>query len=93
MGTVRFEAELQDARGGGHVVVVDEALAASIGARHRTRVRGRFCPAGYRSNLMKAHGVLYLGVHESTIAEAGVAVGVTVPVTMALDPDVRPGDP
>jgi hypothetical protein len=42
---------------------------------------------------MKAHGVLYLGVHKATIAAAGVAVGDTVPVTMALDPDRRPDDP
>ncbi|HEY7668878.1 MAG TPA: DUF1905 domain-containing protein [Actinomycetota bacterium] len=92
MDEVGFDGTLRAARGGGHVVAVDEALAASIGAKHMTRVRGRFGGTGYRSNLAKMHGTLYLGVHEATVQAAGVAIGDTVAITMALDPDPRPSD-
>jgi hypothetical protein len=92
MDEVTFTADLQGARGGGHVVVVDEELAASIGVKHMTRVRGRFAGVGYRSNLARMQGTLYLGVHKATVQAAGVAIGDRVEVTMAPDPDPRPGD-
>jgi hypothetical protein len=85
-----FEAELLAARGGGHVVVVNEALAATVGATHMTRVRGTLNDTPFRSNLVKMNGVLYLGVHKATIEAAGVALGDTVTVSMDLDTEPRP---
>jgi hypothetical protein len=89
---VAFESELLAARGGGHVVTVDEDRAASIGAKHMTRVRGRLNGTPFRSNLVKMSGTLYLGVHKATVHAAGVAVGDLVSVSMSLDSDPRPSD-
>jgi Domain of unknown function (DUF1905) len=88
--TVAFESELLAARGGGHVVAVDEDRAESIGAKHMTRVRGDLNGTPFRSNLVKRSGTLYLGVHKATIHAAGVAVGDNVTVSMRLDTDPRP---
>ena len=92
MGEVRFSGELRAAGRGGHVVVVDEDLAASIGARHQTRVHGTFGGVGFRSNLVKMNGTLYLGVHKSTLETAGVAIGDVADITMSLDIEPQPGD-
>jgi uncharacterized protein DUF1905 len=84
---IRFRGHLEGARGGGHVIAVDETLAASIGAKHMTRVRGTVAGADYRSNLVKMRGTMYLGVHKATIERAGV--GDDVDVTARIDPGPR----
>ena len=91
MDEVRFSGELRGAGRGGHVVVVDEDLAASIGARHQTRVQGTFGGVGFRSNLVKMNGALYLGVHKATLEMAGVAIGEVAEITMSVDTEPRPG--
>ena len=68
MTSVRFEAKVEPARGGGHVVEVDRALAERIGAKHMTRVRGQLDGTGYRSNVASMGG-LVLGVHKATLEE------------------------
>jgi hypothetical protein len=66
-----FTAVIEGAGGGGHVVVVPENAAAEIGGKHLLRVKGTIAGAAYRSNLTKASGILYLGVHKATLAAAG----------------------
>jgi hypothetical protein len=92
MTTVTFEAVVEDARGGGHVVEVDRELAARIGAKHMTRVRGTFAGTSYRSNVASMGGRLVLGVHVATLRAAGRDTGDTVKVTMELDPEPRERD-
>jgi hypothetical protein len=89
---VRFRGTVEGARGGGHVVEVDPTRASSIGAKHRTRVRGTLAGAAYRSNLISMGGRLLLGVHKATLAAAAKDTGDTVQVTMAIDDEPRPGD-
>ena len=86
---VRFTGEPESARGGGHVVAVDPALAASIGAKGRTRVRGTFGGAPYRSNLVSTGGRLLLGVHKATVEASVWHPATSVDVTMEPDPEPR----
>jgi hypothetical protein len=60
--------------------------------RYRDRVRGTVNGAAYRSSLMKYSGVFHMGVHKSTLAQAGAALGDTVAVTIERDPDPLPTD-
>jgi Domain of unknown function (DUF1905) len=89
---VAFEGELRSARGGGHAVSFDEALAASIGAKHMSRVTGTLDGAPFRSSVMRSGGGMFLGVHKATIHASGVAVGDTVRIEMSLDTEPREGD-
>jgi Bacteriocin-protection, YdeI or OmpD-Associated/Domain of unknown function (DUF1905) len=89
---IRFRATVEAARGGGHVVEVDPGLAGSIGAKHRTRVRGDLAGASYRSNLASMGGRLVLGVHKATLETAGVGTGEEVQVTMSVDAQPLPHD-
>jgi hypothetical protein len=89
---IRFRATVEAARGGGHVVEVDPAIAGRVGAKHRTRVRGSIAGAAYRSNLASTGGRLVLGVHKATLEVAGKEEGDTVSVTMALDTQTHPND-
>ena len=89
---VRFTGVLRAARGGGHAIDVDERLAGSLGARHMSRVRGTVNGTSYRSTVARMGGVVFLGVHAATVRAAGIAVGDSVEVTMALDDEPREGD-
>ncbi len=88
---VRFRATVEAARGGGHVVEVDPAIAGRIGAKHRTRVRGTFAGTAYRSNLVSRGGRL-VGVHKATLRAAGTLPGDMVVITMAVDTEPLPND-
>jgi hypothetical protein len=92
MTTITFEGVVEPARGGGHVVEVDRALAERIGARHMTRVRGTLDGTEYRSNVASMGGRLILGVHTSTLQAAGRDTGDTVTVTMSVDDEPRSRD-
>ena len=92
MSEVRFEAVVESARGGGHVVEVDRSLAEGIGAKHMTRVRGTLDGTGYRSNIASMGGRLVLGVHKATLAAAGRDTGDTVAITMSVDAEPRERD-
>jgi hypothetical protein len=91
-GSVEFSGELLAMHGGGHAVAVDPAVAAGIGAKHRSRVKGTFAGAPFRSNLVSMGGGLLLGVHKATVQAAGVAIGDTVEVVMQPDADPLPND-
>lgn len=88
MSSVTFIGELLSMRGGGHAVSVDPAVAARIGAKHRSRVKGTLGGATFRSNLVSMGGGLLLGVHKATVQAAGVSVGA--PVRIVMEPDDAP---
>lgn len=92
MTSVQFQAIVEPARGGGHVVEVDRALAERIGAKHMTRVRGTLDGTSYRSNVASMGGRLVLGVHKATLQAAARETGDTVSITMELDPEPREKD-
>jgi hypothetical protein len=92
MTNVAFEAEIEPARGGGHVVEVERALAERIGAKHMTRVRGTLDGTRYRSNVASMGGRLVLGVHKATLEAAGRATGDRIRITMELDREPRGTD-
>lgn len=79
-------------RGGGHAVAVDPDVAAEIGVKHRSRVRGTFGGAPFRSNLVSMGDGLLLGVHKATVKAAGVAIGDTVKIVMEPDAEPLPND-
>jgi hypothetical protein len=89
---ITFTTTLRSARGGGHVVAVDPSLAATIGAKQRSRVRGQVQGVSYRSNLASMGGELVLGVHKAVVEAAGVVPGDRVRVTMELDTEPLPSD-
>ena len=92
MSGVSFEAVVEDARGGGHVVEVVRSVADRIGAKHMTRVRGTLDGTEYRSNIASMGGRLVLGVHKATLAGAGRDTGDTVAITMSVDDEPRERD-
>jgi hypothetical protein len=92
MTSIRFQAKVEPARGGGHVVEVDRALAEKIGAKHMTRVRGTLDGTEYRSNVAAMGGRLVLGVHKATLQAAGRETGDSVKITMELDTEPREKD-
>jgi hypothetical protein len=89
---VTFSGELLSMRGGGHAVAVDEDVAATIGAKHRSRVTGTLGGAPFRSNLVSMGGGLLLGVHKATVKAASVEVGDTVTIVMQPDSAPLPND-
>ena len=92
MGGGAWSGELLAMRGGGHAVAVDPNVAARIGAKHRSRVKGTFAGAAFRSNLVSMGGALLLGVHKATVKAAGVAIGDTVKIVMEPDAEPLPND-
>ena len=90
--SVSFEAMVESARGGGHLVEVDRSLADRIGAKHMTRVRGTLDGTEYRSNIASMGGRLVLGVHKATFAAAGRDTGDTAAITMSVDDEPRGRD-
>jgi antitoxin component of MazEF toxin-antitoxin module len=89
---ITFRGELLSARGGGHTITVDAKLAASIGAKHMSRVTGTLNGKPYRSNVAKMGGTLVLGVHKANVEALGLTIGDTVEVRMQLDPAPRGDD-
>jgi antitoxin component of MazEF toxin-antitoxin module len=89
---ITFRGELLSARGGGHTITVDAELAASIGAKHMSRVTGTLNGKPYRSNVAKMGGSLVLGVHKANVEALGLTIGDTVEVTMTLDAEPRGDD-
>jgi Domain of unknown function (DUF1905) len=92
MTSVTFQAVVEPARGGGHVVEVERELADRIGAKHMTRVRGTLDGTDFRSNVASMSGRLVLGVHKATLEAAGRDTGDRVAITMELDTEPREKD-
>jgi hypothetical protein len=89
---VAFEGTLEAMPRGGHAIAVREDVAAAIGAKHGTRVRGTLNGAAFRSNLVKMDDRLILGVHKATVEAAGLAPGDNAEVAMQPDPAPRETD-
>jgi hypothetical protein len=85
-----FKAVVEPAGRGGHVVSVPDDVATAIGGKHLLRVRGTLAGAPYRSNLARMGGRLILGVHKATLEAAGRETGDEVPITIEVDPELRP---
>jgi hypothetical protein len=89
---IAFDGEVIGARGGGRAIRVDGALAASIGAKHLSRVAGTLNGRPFRSNVMKMGDGMFLGVHKANIDALGMRFGETVAVVMTLDTQPRDDD-
>ena len=85
----RFRGKLEAGGRGGHVVAIDDALAAQLGVKQHTRVKGKFGGVAYRSSTARRGGVTYLGVHKTTVEQAGAKVGDPVDVMIELDTEPR----
>jgi len=85
----QFTASVEPARGGGHLVPVPDEIAAALGLKHMTRVKGALDGTPYRSNVARMAGRLILGIHKATLASAGRDTGDTVTVTIEVDSDPR----
>jgi hypothetical protein len=85
----RIRAELQSAGRGGHVVAIADDVAASLGLKQHSRVRGTIAGTPYRSSIARYGGVTYLGVHKATVEKGGLAIGDSVEVTIELDTEPR----
>jgi hypothetical protein len=88
----RFRAKLEPVPHGGCFVVVPPDVAAAAGLKYRDRVRGTVNGVPYRSSLMKYSGVFHMGVHKTTLANAGVGLGDEVRVGIERDPEPLPTD-
>lgn len=71
------------------MVVIGDDVAASLGLKQHSRVRGTISGASYRSSIARSGGVMYLGVHKATVERAGLAIGDSVEVTIQLDMEPR----
>ena len=87
-----FTAKVEPVPHGGHFVVVPAKVAKARGLRHAARVRGRLNGVSYRSSLMSYRGIFHLGVHQATLAEAGVKAPARVTLTIELDDEPLPTD-
>jgi len=85
----RIRAELQSAGGGGHVVAIGDDVAASLGLKQQSRVRGTINGTPYRSSIARYDGVTYLGVHKATVERGGLGIRDSVEVTIELDAEPR----
>ena len=88
----RFRGRIEPVPGGGHFVVVPDAVAAAAGLSVRSRVRGTVGTTPYRSSLMKYSGRYHLGVHKATLAAAQVQAGDLVDIAIELDDQPLPED-
>ena len=89
---VAFDGELIAARGGGHAIGIDEAVAVSLGAKHMSRVAGTLNGHPFRSNLVRMGGGMLLGVHKANVETLGLSPGDSVAVVMSLDTEPRGDD-
>jgi hypothetical protein len=85
----RFEAVVEAAGGGGHLVEIPFDVAAVFGAK-RPPVRGTVNGAPFRSTVAVYGGRYLLGLNrEVRDAAGGVSVGDTVTVELELDDEER----
>lgn len=86
----RFTARLEEAGRGGHVVAITDDVAASLGLKQHTRVKGTIAGTPYRSSTARYGGGIYLGVHKATVEKAGVRIGDRIETVIELDDAPRP---
>ncbi len=88
----KFRAEVVAIKGGGHYVIVPEAVAERAKLAYGARVRGTVEGVAYRSSLMKYSGQYHLGVHKATLTAAKSKAGDTIAITIEIDDAPLPGD-
>jgi len=89
---MRFRATLQPVSHGGQYVLVPPQVAAREGLKHAARVRGAVRGVAYRSSMMKYADGFHVLVPKATLAEAGIAAGATITLTIEADPEPLPSD-
>ncbi len=92
MSVVRYSGKLIEMPRGGHAIELTEVVAAKLGAKHGTRVKGTFDGVEFRSNLASMGERLVLGVHKATVEAARVDIGDSVKLVMELDNAPGPTD-
>ncbi len=86
MTTQRFQAEIEDAGGGGAYVVLPDEVLAGLGGGARFRVTGALNGVSFASSTMgMGDGRVCLGVHKATRQAAGVSIGDIVDVSVERD--------
>ncbi len=86
MTTQRFQAEIEDAGGGGAYVVLPAEVVTGLGGGARFRVTGVLNGVDFASSTMgMGDGRVCLGVHKATRQAAGVSIGDLVDVSVARD--------
>lgn len=86
---VEFDAEIEEARGGGAWVAVPEDMFALFGARARLKVKASFDGVPYRGSIVPMGGMHVLGVQKAIREAIGKSVGDTVHVAVEQDTEPR----
>jgi hypothetical protein len=81
----RFEATIEDGRGGGALVTVPAEVDAALGGRGRIPVQATFDGVPYRGSVVTMGGARCIGLLKAIRDEIGKGPGDTVAVT--LEPD------
>jgi hypothetical protein len=89
MAASKFEGELEPGRGGGAFVELPPDVVQALGGGSRFRVRGTLNGVEFASSTMSmGAGRICLGLHKATRAQAGVAPGDRV--RLSVERDERP---
>lgn len=92
MGSLTFTTTLQP-RGPAAAIVLDDEQVAAIGeGAKRFPVSTTINDHTWRSTVVRMRGEFLLGLSKATRGEAGVQIGETVEVQMALDTEEREVD-
>jgi len=84
----RFQAEIEEGRGGGAYVVVPFGVAEAFGTRGQLRVKGTIDGQPFKSSMAPMGGGHHvLGLHKATRDAIGKSVGDTV--TLEVQPDTE----
>jgi hypothetical protein len=84
----RFEAEIEEARGGGAFVAVPFSVEEAFGKRGQLRVKGTIDGHSFKSSIAPMGGGAHLlGLHKATRDAIGKSIGDTV--TVAIEPDLE----
>jgi hypothetical protein len=91
MTKIRFKAKLQSAGrgGGGHLVAIPAKILSRLGGTSRIPVNATFNGIAYRGTIANMGAGPCLGVRKAIVAEAEVAVGDTLNVTLERDLEER----
>jgi Bacteriocin-protection, YdeI or OmpD-Associated/Domain of unknown function (DUF1905) len=85
----RFEARLESAGGGGHLVRVPQRIVEALGGGARIPVNATFNGIPYRGSIFRMGGPPFIGVVKAIIAQARVAVGDKLDVVVESDAGIR----
>lgn len=81
----RFEATIEEGRGGGAFVRVPPEVDAALGGKGRIAVQATFDGAAYRGSVVTMSGARCIGLLKAIREELGKGPGDTVAVTLAPD--------